>query len=213
MVTNAPPLSITVEVTLPVFQQIFSQFQHVANAEGRLPPAKHKTVHHIKKTGPPATSRFRRLDAAKLVAAKADFMKLERDGIIRRSSSTWSAPLHMVMKPDGTWRPCSDYHRLNLVTKPDSFCYLDNILIARSSKEEHHQHLQLVWSPAMRHSFQLINNTLASVAVLTHPDPAAEVNLAVDASNTHVGAVLHQRCTGSGGDLWDFLARSWMRPS
>jgi hypothetical protein len=39
-------------------------------------------MHHIKTTGPPATSRFRRLDAAKLVAAKADFMKLERDGII-----------------------------------------------------------------------------------------------------------------------------------
>jgi hypothetical protein len=79
-------LFTTVEVTLPVFQQIFRQFQHVANAEGRLPPAKHRTVHHIKTTGPPTTSRFRRLDAAKLVAAKADYMKLERDGIIRRSS-------------------------------------------------------------------------------------------------------------------------------
>jgi hypothetical protein len=209
----------------------------------------------------------------------------------------------MVMKPDGTWRPFSDYRRLNLVTTPDSFCYLDNILIASSSKEEHHRHLQLVlqrlqqyrlalnmekcelgrkqvdflghhitaegaapiashveavqnfprpqnkkqlqsflvlvnfyrcfiqvaarillsltdalgadwvWSPAMQHSFQLINDTLASVAVLTHSDSAAEVNLAVDATNTHIGAVLHQRCTGSGGDLWDFLARSWMRPS
>ncbi len=86
-----------------------------------MPPAKHKTVHHIKMTGPPATSRFCRLDAAKLAAAKVDFTKLERDGIIRRSSSTWSAPLHMVMKPDGTWRPCSDYCRLNMVTTPDSY--------------------------------------------------------------------------------------------
>ncbi len=55
-----------------------------------------------------------------------------------------------------------------------------------------------VWLPVMQHSFQLINDTLASVAVLTHPDLAAEVNLAVDASNTHIGAVLQQRCTGSG---------------
>ncbi len=55
-----------------------------------------------------------------------------------------------------------------------------------------------VWSPAMQHSFQLIKETLASVAVLTHPDPAAEVKLAVDASNTHIRAVLQQRCTGSG---------------
>jgi len=72
--TDAPPpssrgLFAAVEATPPVFRQIFSQFQDVANAEGRLPPAKHKTLHHIKTTGPPATARFRRLDAAKLAAA------------------------------------------------------------------------------------------------------------------------------------------------
>jgi hypothetical protein len=243
--------------------------------------------------------RFRRLDLAKLAAAKAEFSKLEKDGIIRRSSSNWSAPLHMVMKPDGTWRPCGNYRRLNLATTPDSyplqniqdlssrlhgcsifskldlrkgyyqipvqegdihktavitpfglwkflrmpfglcnagqsfqrfmdevlsgldfaFCYLDDILIGSSSTEEHMQHLHLVLQrlqeyglvlnmekcelarqeinflghhitaegalPILRH-VQAIQDTLAKVATLTHPDPAADLSLAVDASNTHI---------------------------
>jgi hypothetical protein len=63
-----------------------------------------------------------------------------------------------------------------------------------------------VWAPVMQHSFQLIENTLAAVTTLTHPDPEAEISLAFKASNTHIGAVLQQWQSSGGGGGWRLLA-------
>jgi hypothetical protein len=63
--------------------------------------------------------------------------------------------------------------------------------------------LQADWSwflaPAMQHSFQLVKETLVAVATLTHPDQGADLSLTVDASNTHIRAVLQQWQPGGGG--------------
>ena len=82
---------------------------------------KHRVEHHIETEGRPVAAKYRRLDAVRLKAAKAEFAELERQGVIRRSSSHWASALHLVKKADGSWRPCGDFRQLNVQTKPDRY--------------------------------------------------------------------------------------------
>ena len=50
-------------------------------------------------------------------------------------------------------------------------------------------------------SFSAAKLLLASVPVLAHPVPRAAISLAVNASNSHVGAVLQERLRGSWSPL------------
>ena len=82
---------------------------------------KHNIEHYIETKGHPVFAKPRRLDQAKLEAARAEFAELERLGIIRRSDSPWSSPLHVVPKANGKLRPCGDYRRLNEMTVDDKY--------------------------------------------------------------------------------------------
>ena len=46
---------------------------------------------------------------------------MEKNNIAEPSSSPWSSPCLLVGKPDGTYRFCTDYRRVNTITLPD--CY------------------------------------------------------------------------------------------
>jgi len=109
------------DTSLNTMPKLLTAFEEVVNAEGRLPPTTHGVLHHIVTSGPPVTAKFRRLEGVKLEAAKKEFAELEREGIVRRSDSCWASPLHMVEKADGSWRPCGDFRRLNLLTAADKY--------------------------------------------------------------------------------------------
>ena len=80
-----------------------------------------KVRHRVETRGHPVHSKARRLAPDKLKSAKREFEELERLGIVRRSNSQWSSPLHIVKKKDGGLRPCGDYRRLNERTIADRY--------------------------------------------------------------------------------------------
>ena len=104
----------------PIAQSL-AEFPDVCNTSKLLLPARHAVQHMIETSGHPVASKYQCLDAEKLAAAKAEFLSLEQQGIIRRSSSSWASLLHMVKKSIGSWRPCGDFHRLKLQTEPDKY--------------------------------------------------------------------------------------------
>ena len=103
--TTADPAVASVFKLAPDVSSLLKEFPAAwkPRQPGQLPG--HKVEHVIETEGQPLYARARRLDQEKLKTAKAEFQKMEEAGIIRRSDSSWASPLHMVPKPDGSWRP------------------------------------------------------------------------------------------------------------
>ena len=68
------------------------------------------------------------------------------------------------------------------------------------------RHTPLVWSEEMGRAFSSAKTALARAATLSHPVEGAELSLAVDVSNVHVGGVLQQREAGAWRPL-SFFSR------
>lgn len=69
----------------------------------------------------PIRQRFYRVSPEKQKLLESEVKYLLENGLAERSSSSWASPCLLVTKPDGTFRFCTDYRKLNSVTKSDSF--------------------------------------------------------------------------------------------
>lgn len=69
----------------------------------------------------PIRQRFYRVSPDKHQSLEDSVRYLLDNGLAKPSYSSWASPCLLVKKPDNTFRFCTDYRKVNMVTKPDSF--------------------------------------------------------------------------------------------
>ena len=115
----------------PRVQKLLKEYPHVTQVSSsgysKLLPL-HGVYHHID-TGKSRASRSRArpLFGKKRATVEREFKTMLKAGVVSRSAeSPWAA---LLQKPGtDSWRPCGDYHNLNLRTRTDSMSFLICIL-------------------------------------------------------------------------------------
>ena len=105
-----------------LLDRLLDSFQDVFAAPTGLPPARpcdHRI--HLKPNTEPVAVRPYRYPQLQKDELEAQCTTMMAQGIIRPSTSPFSAPVLLVKKQDATWRFCVDYRALNSCTVKDKF--------------------------------------------------------------------------------------------
>lgn len=103
-------------------EELLAEFTPIFDEPRGLPPPRIRDhhIHLLPDTSAVVVRPYRYPPTQKDELERQCTAMLEK-GIIRRSSSTFSAPMLLVKKKDGSCRLCADYHVLNDKTIKDKF--------------------------------------------------------------------------------------------
>ena len=95
------------------FIQIFSDTPSTTNA----------VCHDVEVAGDttPCKQHPYQVNPLKLRVIQKEIDYMLENGIIEHSHSDWSSPCVLVPKPDGSFRLCTDFRKLNAITKTDLY--------------------------------------------------------------------------------------------
>lgn len=93
------------------------KFQLMGSTLGCTTMVEHKIITESE----PIRQRHYPLSPALQKQVNEDLDQMLRDGIVEPSNSPWASPIILVKKPDGRYRFCVDYRRLNQVTLRDAY--------------------------------------------------------------------------------------------
>lgn len=103
---------------IPELERLLKEYKEVfpADLPLTLPPDREFTMNVPIKPGstPPCQAPYR-VSSEALEIVKQTLEYLETHGFIRESTSEYAAPVCLTPKPDGTWRFCIDYRKLNSI--------------------------------------------------------------------------------------------------
>jgi hypothetical protein len=120
---GAPQLRLcSIEATRELLDLLLAKFQDVFATPTGLPPprARDHRIHLLPEIALVAVRPYRYPQLQK-DELERQCSPLEQQGLIRRSTSAFSAPVLLVKKADDTWRLCVDYRALNDRTVKNKF--------------------------------------------------------------------------------------------
>ena len=100
-------------------KQLIHEYEHLFPD---IPTRTDKIFHDVEIGGSkPVKQHPYRMNPVKQQYLREEIQYLLDNDFVEPSQSDWSSPCILVPKPDGTFRMCTDYRKVNSVTKTDTF--------------------------------------------------------------------------------------------